>query len=89
MKIIIERTFVCKSSVGAPDAEFTFLQCEFKMYSFWCDAFRRLPGFALIAVCSSVIYRKYTNSNDSTTVVVLSHLGCTDMDLQQNMDNNA
>ena len=47
------------------------------------------PGFALIAVCSSVIYRKYTNSNDSTTVVLLSHLGCTDMDLQQNMDNNA
>ena len=51
------------------------------------------PGFALIAVCSSVIYRKYTNGDGATTVVVLfcrqSPLGCTDMGLQQNMDKNA
>ena len=54
------------------------------------------PGFALIAVFSSVIYRtyqqpiRYTNGEDVTTVVVSfcrqSQLGCTDMGLQQNMD---
>ena len=51
------------------------------------------PGFALIAVCSSVVYRKYTNGDDATTVVVLfcrqSPLGCTDMGLQHNLDKNA
>ena len=48
------------------------------------------PGTALIAVCSSVIYRNYTNGDDATTVVVLFcgqfHLGYTDMDLQHNLD---
>ena len=43
------------------------------------------PGFVLIAV-----YRKYTNGDDATTVVVLfcrqTHLRCTDMGLQQNRD---
>ena len=37
-----------------------------------------------------IIYRKYTNGDDATTVVVSfcrrSHLGCTDMGLQQNRD---
>ena len=41
----------------------------------------------------SVIYRKSTNGDDATTLVVLfckqSHLGCTDMGLHQNRDNNA
>ena len=45
------------------------------------------PGFVLIA-----LYRKYTNGDGATTVVVLfcrqSHLGCTDMGLQQNRDKN-
>ena len=48
------------------------------------------PGFALIAVCSCVIYREHTNDNDAPTVVVLfcrqSPLGNTDMGLQQNRD---
>ena len=46
---------------------FTFSKCTFKIYSFWRDAksvnpgpmllLRVRPGFALIAVCSSVIHR--------------------------------
>ena len=35
------------------------------------DTIKSNLGFALIAVYSCVIYRKYTNGDDATTVVVL------------------
>ena len=64
---INERSHTKRARVGTPDREFTFSKCTFKIYSFWRDAksanpgpmllLRVRPGFALIAVCSSVIHR--------------------------------
>ena len=51
------------------------------------------PGFALIAVMLFCDTQKYTIDDDATTVVVVfcrqSHLGCTDISLQQNRGKNA
>ena len=67
---INERSHTERAQVGTPDREFTFSlfsKCTFKIYSFWRDAksanpgpmllLRVRPGFALIAVCSSLIHR--------------------------------
>ena len=64
-------TFAYRESPGGDTGPgvhfFTFSKCTFKIYSFWRDAksanpepmllLRVRPGFALIAVCSSVIHR--------------------------------
>ena len=66
---INERSHTERARVGTPDRELTFslLKCTCKIYCFWRDSksanpgpmllLRVRPGFALIAVCSSVIHR--------------------------------
>ena len=98
---ITERSHTERARSGTPDREFTFslfrnVRSKFIVFGETqrVRTLDRCPAcfcpYCGMLFCDT---QKYSIGDDATTVVVVfcrqSHLGCTDMSLQQNRDKNA